>query len=57
MAMRPPDETDSRLTGESTRIVATGERMLRKSHTLTVRSSELETTLSEVVNTDEVTLL
>lgn len=57
MAITPVDETDNRFTAESARIVASGERILRRSHTLTVRSSEPDTTLSSRVNTDDVTLL
>lgn len=55
--MTPLEDTDSRLTAESVLMVATGERMLRKSHTFTLRSSEPDTTLSSFVNTADVTLL
>lgn len=58
IAMTPDDDTDIRLTAESARIVATGERIFRRSQTFTLRSSELETTLSSRrVNTADVTLL
>lgn len=57
IAMIPFDETDRRLTAESALMVAKGDRMFRRSQTLTVRSSEPETTLSSFVNTAEVTLL
>lgn len=57
MAMTPLAETDKRLMAESARIVATGDRMLRRSQTLTVRSSEPDTTLSSLLNTADVTLL
>lgn len=45
------------LTAESVRMVAMGDRMFFKSHTLTVRSSLPETTLSPTVNTADVTVL
>lgn len=57
MAMTPLAETDKRLMAESALIVATGDRMLRRSQTLTVRSSEPDTTLSSLLNTADVTLL
>lgn len=57
IAITPVEETESLFTAESALIVAIGERMFRKSHTLTLRSSELETTLSSRVNTADVTLL
>lgn len=57
IAIVPFEETDKRLTAESERIVATGERKLNKSHTLMLLSSEPETTLSSRVNTEDVTLL
>lgn len=55
--MTPFAETANRFTAESVRIVVNAERMLRNSQTLTVRSSEPETTLSSRVNTVDVTLL
>ena len=45
------------LTAESVRMVAMGDLMFFRSHTLTVRSSLPETTLSPAVNTAEVTVL
>lgn len=42
---------------ESVLIVATGDLILRKSHTLTDLSSEPDTTLSSRVKTVDVTLL
>ena len=50
-------ETLNLLTGLSQRIAAKGERILRKSQTLAVRSSEPETTLSSRVNVTQVTAL
>lgn len=50
-------ETDTLLTGLSHLIEDMGERMLRKSHTLVVRSSEAEITLSSRVNVTQVTTL
>ena len=50
-------ETDTLFTGLSQRIEANGERMFRKSHTLAVRSSDPETTLSSRVNVTHVTTL
>lgn len=44
-------------TAESVRMVAMGDLMFFKSHTLTVRSSLPETTLSPAVNTADVTVL
>lgn len=44
-------------TAESVRMVAMGDLMFFKSHTLTVRSSLPETTLSPTVNTADVTVL
>lgn len=44
-------------TAESVRMVAIGDLMFFKSHTLTVRSSLPETTLSPTVNTADVTVL
>lgn len=55
--MTPLFETASRLTDESVRIVVNADRIFLNSHTLTVRSSEPETTLSSLVNTVDVTLL
>lgn len=55
--MIPPLDTAKRFTDESVRIVARGERMFRNSQTLTVLSSEPDTTLSSLVNTVDVTLL
>lgn len=45
------------LTAESVRMVAMGDLMFFKSHTLTVRSSLPDTTLSPTVNTADVTVL
>ena len=50
-------ETDILFTGLSQRIEANGERIFRRSHTLTVRSSEPEITLSSRVNVTDVTTL
>lgn len=55
--MTPLFETAKRLTALSVRMVVSADRMLRNSHTFTVRSSDPETTLSSRVNTVEVTLL
>lgn len=44
-------------TAESVRMVAIGDLMFFKSHTLTVRSSLPDTTLSPTVNTADVTVL
>ena len=57
IATTPEFETARRLAAESDRIVARGDRMLRRSHTLTLRSSEPDTTLSSFVNTAQVTVL
>lgn len=57
MAITPPGDTDIRLTAESVRMVVNAERIFRSSHTLTVLSSEPETTLSSRVKTVDVTLL
>lgn len=57
MAMMPPDETDILLTGESVRIVVNADLIFLNSHTLTVLSSEPDTTLSSRVRTVDVTLL
>lgn len=56
MAIIPPLETAKRFTDESVRMVASAERILRNSHTLIVRSSEPETTLSLRAKTLEVTV-
>lgn len=45
------------LTAESVRMVAMGDLMFFRSHTLTVRSSLPDTTLSPTVNTADVTVL
>ena len=50
-------ETDTLFTGLSHRMEDIGERMLRKSQTLVVRSSELEITLSSRVKLTLVTTL
>jgi len=50
-------ETDTLFTGLSQRMEARGERIFRKSHTLAVRSSEPETTLSSRVKVTQVTTL
>lgn len=57
MAITPVGDTDIRLTAESVRIVVNADRIFRSSHTLTVRSSEPDTTLSSRVKTVDVTLL
>lgn len=44
------------LTAESVRMVAMGDLMFFRSHTLTVRSSLPDTTLSPIVNTADVTV-
>lgn len=44
-------------TAESVRMVAMGDLMFFRSHTLTVRSSLPDTTLSPTVNTADVTVL
>lgn len=55
IAIMPPLETAKRFTDESVRMVARAERILRNSHTLIVRSSEPETTLSSRAKTLDVT--
>lgn len=55
--MMPPDETDILFTAESVRIVVNADRIFLISHTLTVLSSEPDTTLSSRVKTVDVTLL
>lgn len=57
IAITPDGDTDIRLTAESVRMVVNAERIFRNSHTLTVRSSEPDTTLSSRVKTVDVTLL
>lgn len=57
IAIIPPFDTEIRLTAESSRIVVNADRMFLNSHTLTVLSSEPDTTLSSLVSTVEVTLL
>lgn len=57
MAMMPPFDTEIRLTAESSLMVVRAERIFLSSHTLTVLSSEPETTLSSLVKTVDVTLL
>jgi len=53
----PPLETAKRLTAESVRIVAKADLIFLNSQTLTVRSSDPETTLSSRAKTVDVTLL
>lgn len=55
--MMPLFDTDIRLTAESNLIVVNAERILRNSHTLTVLSSDPDTTLSSLVRKVDVTLL
>jgi hypothetical protein len=55
MAMNPAALTASLLAGESSWMAACGERMLRKSQTLTVLSSEPDTALSSFSSTADVT--
>lgn len=57
--MVPFSDTAKRFIPESELMVTRDERILRKSHTLTVRSSEPDTTLSSLVlvNTVQVTVL
>ena len=50
-------DTDNLLTGLSHRMAAKGERMFLRSHTLAVRSSEPEMTLSSRVKVAQVTVL
>lgn len=57
IAMMPPFDTEIRFTAESSRIVVTGERIFLNSQTLTVLSSDPDTTLSSRVSTVDVTLL
>lgn len=57
IAMMPPFDTEIRFTAESSRIVVRADRIFRSSHTLTVLSSEPDTTLSSLVKTVDVTLL
>lgn len=57
MAMTPLAETANLFTAESVRIVVNAERIFLNSHTLTVLSSEPDTTLSSLVKTVDVTLL
>lgn len=57
IAMMPPFDTEILLTAESRRIVVKADLIFRSSHTLTVLSSEPDTTLSSLVNTVDVTLL
>lgn len=57
IAMTPPFDTETRLTAESSRIVVNADRMFLSSHTLTVLSSDPDTTLSSRVKTVDVTLL
>jgi hypothetical protein len=57
MAIVPVADTASLLTAESDRMVARGERMLRKSQTRVLRSSLPDTTLSSRANTAHVTAL
>lgn len=55
--MMPPFDTEIRLTAESSLIVVRADLMFLSSHTLTVLSSEPDTTLSFLVKTVDVTLL
>jgi hypothetical protein len=55
--MVPLDDTARRLTAESERMVASGDRMLRRSQTFVLLSSLPDTTLSSRVNTALVTAL
>lgn len=57
IAIIPPFDTEILLTAESSRIVVNADLIFRNSHTLTVLSSEPDTTLSSLVNTVDVTLL
>lgn len=57
IAMIPPFDTEIRLTAESSRIVVSADRIFLSSHTLTVLSSDPDTTLSSRVKTVDVTLL
>lgn len=57
MAITPEEETAKRLTAESERIVASGDLIFRKSQTLTLLSSDPDTTFSSLVNTADVTAL
>lgn len=57
MAMIPFRDTESRLTGESARIVVKADLIFLSSHTFTVRSSDPEINLSSLAKTAEVTLL
>lgn len=55
--MIPPFDTEIRLTAESSRIVVKADLIFLSSQTLTVLSSEPDTTLSSLVRTVDVTLL
>lgn len=57
MATTPLLETASLLAALSALIVASGLRILRSSQTFTLLSSELETILSSLVKTADVTVL
>lgn len=53
----PEERATDLLTAESVRMVAMGDLMFFRSHTLTVRSSLPDTTLSPTVKTADVTVL
>lgn len=53
----PKQRATDLLTAESVRMVAMGDLMFFRSHTLTVRSSLPDTTLSPTVKTADVTVL
>jgi hypothetical protein len=55
--MRPDDDNEIRFTGESSLIVTKDALMFLISHTLTVLSSEPETSFSSFVNAALVILL
>lgn len=57
IAIMPPFDTEIRLTAESSLMVVKADRIFLSSHTLTVLSSEPDTTLSSLVSTVDVTLL
>lgn len=57
MAITPEGDTARRFAEESERMVANGDRMFLRSQTLTLLSSDPETTLSSLVNTAHVTVL
>lgn len=57
MSVAPAFDNEIRLTAESRRMVTIAARMFRISHTLTVRSSEPETSFSSFVKAALVMLL